>query len=200
MVIFGASGHGKVVFDIICDEGKYIVDKFIDDNPSTNLFCGIPLEKSNKETVDKPMIIAIGNNFTREKVSHRFKKYITTIHPTAYISKYTKIDYGSVIMPGVVINSSCKIGRHCILNTNCSIDHDCAIEDFVHISPNVGLAGNVHIGARTHIGIGTNIIQGIKIGKNVTVGAGSVIIRDIPDNAVVVGNPGKIIKYQNYEI
>jgi acetyltransferase EpsM len=59
------------------------------------------------------------------------------------------------------------------------------------------LAGNVTIGEGSHVGIGATVIQGITIGKWVTIGAGTVIIKDIPDYAVVVGNPGKIIKYNN---
>jgi len=65
----------------------------------------------------------------------------------------------------------------------------------VHISPNASLAGDVYIGEGTHIGIGAVIIQGLKVGKWVTIGAGAVVINDIPDFAVVVGNPGKIKKY-----
>ena len=62
-----------------------------------------------------------------------------------------------------------------------------------HISPNAALAGNVSVGEGTQIGIGAAVIQGIKIGKWVTVGAGAVIIKDIPDYAVVVGNPARIL-------
>ncbi len=71
------------------------------------------------------------------------------------------------------------------------------LEDFVHISPNVAIAGGVKIGEGTHIGIGACIIPGITIGKWVTVGAGAIIIKDVPDFAVVVGNPAKIIKYSD---
>ncbi len=49
-------------------------------------------------------------------------------------------------------------------------------------------------GELSFIGIGATIIQGIKIGKNVTTGAGSVVIKDILDNVIAVGNPAKIIK------
>jgi acetyltransferase EpsM len=69
------------------------------------------------------------------------------------------------------------------------------LADFVHISPGASLAGNVSVGEGTHIGIGSSIIQGVSIGKWVTIGAGTVIISDVPDHAVVVGVPGKIIKY-----
>lgn len=71
------------------------------------------------------------------------------------------------------------------------------ISDYVHISPNVSLAGNVEVGEGTHIGIGASIIQGIKIVKWCTIGAGAVIIKDVPDCATVVGNPGKIIKIKD---
>jgi acetyltransferase EpsM len=93
------------------------------------------------------------------------------------------------------------IGDHCIINTGVVVDHDCMINDFVHISPNATLCGNVTIGKGSWVGAGAIIIQGIKVGKNAIIGAGSVIIKDIPDNATVVGNPGKIIKLgsNNYE-
>jgi acetyltransferase EpsM len=73
------------------------------------------------------------------------------------------------------------------------------VEDFVHISPNAALAGNVHVGEGTQIGIGATVMQNIRIGKWVMVGAGAVIIRDVPDYAVVVGNPGRIIKMNPQE-
>lgn len=59
------------------------------------------------------------------------------------------------------------------------------------------LAGNVIVGEGTHLGIGACVIQGIRIGKWCTIGAGTVIIKDIPDGATVVGNPGKIIKIKD---
>jgi acetyltransferase EpsM len=55
----------------------------------------------------------------------------------------------------------------------------------------------VQVGEGTHIGIGACVVQGIKVGKWATIGAGAVIIKDVPDYAVVVGNPGRIIKYNS---
>ncbi|MFC0184902.1 DapH/DapD/GlmU-related protein [Pseudarcicella hirudinis] len=69
------------------------------------------------------------------------------------------------------------------------------MEDFVHISPNACICGGVSIGEGTHIGAGAIVIQGISIGRWATIGAGAVIVKNVPDYAVVVGNPGKIIKY-----
>jgi acetyltransferase EpsM len=68
------------------------------------------------------------------------------------------------------------------------------VADFVHISPNAALAGNVKVGEGTQVGIGACVMQNITIGKWATIGAGAVIIRDVPDYAVVVGNPGRIVR------
>ncbi|GAH39942.1 unnamed protein product, partial [marine sediment metagenome] len=70
----------------------------------------------------------------------------------------------------------------------------CKIGDNCHIAPGVHISGSVNIGELSFIGIGATIIQGIKIDKNVTIGAGSVVIDDIHDNVIIVGNPAKIVK------
>ena len=96
-----------------------------------------------------------------------------------------------------IVNADATIGNHVIINTAALIEHDCTIDDFAHISPKVTLSGNVKIGTGTHVGSGAIVIPGIKIGKWCTIGAGAVFINDIPDGATVIGNPGKIIKYNN---
>ncbi|ATA72663.1 acetyltransferase [Capnocytophaga canis] len=198
MLLFGASGHAKVIVDILQKSGVR-VNKILDDNPKCEEIFGIPVEKNtNNGMSDQGAIISIGNNEIRKKIVERYRfKYIQAIHPSAVISSYVKMGEGTVVMANAVLNPDVQIGKHCIVNTGAIVEHDCKIEDFVHISPNVALAGNVQVGEGTHIGIGASVIQGVKIGKWATVGAGAVVIRDIPDYAVVVGNPAKVIKMKN---
>lgn len=197
--ILGASGHGKVIHDIAIISG-WNIHKFYDDNPNLKEFYGFDVLPISSVTSAMDNIIAIGNNKIRKTLSTRHViSYSTLIHPNANISPSVAINEGTVVMAGVTINADCKVGKHCIVNTNASVDHDCILEDYVHISPNVALAGNVTVGEGTQVGIGACVIQGIKIGKWCTIGAGTIIIKDIPDYAVVVGNPGKIIKY-NHEL
>lgn len=197
LYLYGASGHGKVIAEI-AEENGFKIQAFIDaDESKTSI---LNYEVVHHIPTDVPnLIIAIGNNHIRKKIAEENSEltYPVLIHPSATISKRSTIKDGSVVMAGVSVNTDASIGNHCIINTNASIDHDCIIEDFVHISPNAALAGNVEVGEGTHIGIGTSVIQGINIGKWCTIGAGAVIIKDVPDYAVVVGNPGKIIKYNN---
>ena len=196
MYLYGASGHGKVIVEIVEELGLNL-EGFIDNNLQLKSVFEYPVIHNipNEGTV----FLSLGNNITRKKIANQFPnfKYPTLIHPRTIISKRASIDEGTAIMPNVTINSEVKIGKQCIINTSASLDHECKIDDYVHISPNVALAGNVSIGEGTHVGIGVSVIQGINIGKWCTIGAGAVIIRDVPDYAVVVGNPGKIIKYNN---
>ena len=63
----------------------------------------------------------------------------------------------------------------------------------MHIAIQASVAGGVHIGDGALIGAGSVILPNIKIGKWATIGAGSVVTKDVPDNALVYGNPAKII-------
>ncbi len=199
MILFGASGHGKVVLDILLNQ-KEFVKYILDDQPKTNEIFGIPVKKNNLSEISNPQkaIITIGNNLTRKSIAEKYSlKFSTAIHDKAIISKFAEINEGTVVMANAVINPGAKIGKHCIINTAAVVEHDCEIEDFVHISPNASLAGNVHVKEGTHIGIGASIIQGITIGKWATIGAGTVVIKNVPDFATFVGNPGKIIKIKD---
>ena len=192
--LYGASGHCKVIIDIFKLRGISI-KAIIDDNPKSAHLFGIPVITTKDFAKEDQVIISIGNNEIRKKLSAEMEvDFTTAIHPTAIISPFSNIGTGTVIMAGTIVNADTMIGKHCIINSGAIVEHDNKIADFVHISPGVSLAGNVSIGEGSHIGIGASVIQGMKIGKWATIGAGSVIIKDVPDFAVVVGNPGKIIK------
>lgn len=199
LYIFGASSHGKVVTELVSNTNCKI-EALIDDAPKSDNLGLIPIINSLKIVKSAPnvaLIIAIGNNLIRKKISSRFCDYnfFSSIHKSAFVSPSATVGLGTVVMVNAIINSDAKIGNHVIINTAALIEHDCIIEDFVHISPKVLLSGNVSIGLGSHLGSGVIVIPGIKIGKWCTVGAGTVVINDVPDGATIVGNPGKIIKY-----
>jgi sugar O-acyltransferase (sialic acid O-acetyltransferase NeuD family) len=195
MILYGASGHGKVIADILKKSGETNV-VFWDDNANARIEGYEVQIISNNIIPSDSVIISIGDNTIRQRIAlSKTFTYGKAIHPSAVEGENVSIDEGTVVMAGTVINSSTRIGKHCILNTASTIDHDCIIEDFVHISPNATLSGGVSVGEGSWIGAGAVVIHGVKIGRWAIVGAGSVIIEDIPDYAVVVGNPGSVIKY-----
>lgn len=181
--IYGASGHGLVVADIARSNG-YDEIVFLDD--ASEFKFSPELEKAD-------IIIAIGENKTRQKISKKVEdagfKIVNLIHKSAVISESAVIEKGVVVMPNAVINAKACVKEGAIINSGAVIEHECVIGKFAHISPNVALAGNVRVGEFTHVGIGSSVIQGISIGSSCIIGAGSVVVRDIKDGTKAYGVP-----------
>lgn len=192
--LFGASGHAKVVMDIVKAQGDD-VGCLYDDAPHCTDIHGAPVCNAGDAAVHGPLIISIGSCRVRKLIAERYNhlQFAKAIHPSAVISPSATIGEGTVIMPAVVINSDAWIGKHCIINTKASVDHECHIGDFVHIAPGATLSGNVEVGECSWIGVGACVKQGIKIGRNCMIGAGSVVVKDIPDNFTAYGNPARTI-------
>lgn len=199
MWLYGASGHGKVIKEIIESRGR-TVNGFIDDNPNVIELAGLPVRHSAEELDD--VIISIGGNKIRKMIAERIGCRIAdaVYHSSAVISQSAHLQVGTVIMAGAIVNADVRIGRHCIINTGASIDHECNLGDFVHVSPHATLCGNVNVGEGTWIGAGATVIQGITIGRWCLIGAGSVVTKDIPDGWMAVGNRCKMIKQINQDM
>jgi sugar O-acyltransferase (sialic acid O-acetyltransferase NeuD family) len=200
MILYGASGHGKVIADILKECG---IDQILFwDDANTVALAGYNVIKTpgDFKGISDKVLISIGNNEIRKKIADKLNEklsFFNAIHPKAVISTKTVIENGTAIMAGAVINCDTRIGRHCIINTSSSVDHDCVLEDYVHISPNATLCGDVYVGEGSQVGAGSVIIPGIRIGKWCTVGAGAVVIKDVPDYATVIGNPASILTFKN---
>ena len=200
VIVIGASGHGKVVADIVLKSGDTLIG-FLDDNetlPAT--VAGIPLLGKIDDYAKYPdaaFVIAIGNPAVREKIACRLDgvHWYTAVHPCAVVSALDmQIGDGSVVMANAVINPSAHIGQHCIINTAAVVEHDNQIGDFAHISVGAKLGGTVSIGDRTWIGIGATVNNNLFICNRCTIGAGAVVIKDIKESGTYVGVPARKIK------
>lgn len=199
VIIIGASGHARVIADIIKESKDKLVG-FLDDNQDIQgnkiyedkIVLGTISKKDIEKYKDCYFIIGIGSNNIRKIISNKYQnlKWYTAIHPKAVIGSEVSIGEGTAIMAGTVINTGTKVGKHCIINTCSSLDHDNLIEDYVHISPGSHLAGTVKIGKKTWICSGVTIINNIIIGENNVIGAGATVIKNIEeDNGAYVGVP-----------
>lgn len=199
MVFYGAGGHGKVIIEAFVSSGGKVTG-IMDDNDQIKTILGYPVSGKYKpmKFSNATFIVSIGNNFVRKRIAESLtERFGTVIHPNAIISPSVVLGEGTVVMGGVIINTSSKTGKHVILNTASVVDHDCIIESFVHVSPNATICGGIHIGEGTHIGAGATVLQNIKIGKWAVIGAGAAVTSDVPDYALVVGVPGKVKKYNH---
>ncbi len=200
--VLGASGHGKVVADVALSSGWERVLFFDDAWPNIQQVgawsvVGTTEDLINNLTCVTSVVVAIGNNTARLARAKALLKagacFATIIHPHAIVSQYAEIGQGSVVLPGAVINAGAVIGQHCIINTNAVVEHDCHLGVAVHISPGVNLAGGVSVGKQTWVGIGASVKERIQIDESVTVGAGSVVIKDIARGQTVVGVPAQCV-------
>ena len=198
--VFGASGHAKVVVDIIEQQGLYQVAFLVDDDAALKgrEVYGYRVIGGKAELLEAGVrrgIVAIGSNRARVSVGawlveHGFE-LVSAIHPSAQIARGVTIGSGTVIMAGAVVNSDSAIGYDVIINTGASVDHDCTIGDGAHIAPGTTLCGTVRVGAGTFVCAGSTVIPNLTIGSNAVVGAGSTVIREVADGVTVVGSPAK---------
>jgi sugar O-acyltransferase (sialic acid O-acetyltransferase NeuD family) len=208
IVIFGGGGHAKVIISIIKRDYfkqfkvigytdlesrkellgvKYLgtdsyIDNFYKKNNSLKGIIGLGFVKPSSSRTEL-------YNFYKKKIS-----FPSIISNHSSIQEDCDVGNATVIMDGVVINSSTKIGECSIINTSTSIDHDCEIGSFTHIAPGCTLSGGINIGNNCMIGVGTTIIQGVSVVDDVIIGAASLVSKDISAAGTYVGYPLRKIK------
>jgi UDP-perosamine 4-acetyltransferase len=202
ILLWGAGGHGKVVYDVAVASAAFEEVTVIDDDPARR-FDSLPVVGTSKalgalrQKGYDCCLISIGSNRTRARcfgtaLAHGFFGAIA-VHPSAILSPSATIGPGTVVMPNVVINAGARIGQNCIINTGAIVEHDCEIGDHVHISPRAVLGGTVTVGRYAHIGIGAVVLPGAVIGEEAVVGAGAVVLKEAPAHCTVVGVPAKVL-------
>ena len=202
--VYGASGHGKVVADILRSCGRE-VEGFVDDDLGRcNAALGLRVVGDRRwlarQATERPVAVAlgIGDNFCRREVAEQCcqanVQILSAVHPSATVAPSANVLPGAVIMAHAVVNADAQIGPGSIINTAAVVEHDCKVGSFAHISPRVALGGNAQIADLCWLGIGSIVLPGIKIGMGSIVGAGSTVLHDIDDWVVVVGTPARVLK------
>ena len=206
MFVYGASGHGKVVADILLTGGT-VIDGFIDDSPSVQSteLLGIKVAGHGdwllKQASIGPVavVLGIGDNFAREEVANRCAEahieILTAVHPSAIVSPSVRLGPGVVVMAGAAINPDAQIEAGAIINTGAIVEHDCRVGEFAHLSPNAAMGGGSELGRLSWLGIGASVIHGVKVGSQTIIGAGAVVVCDIPGGVIATGIPARIRRH-----
>ncbi|BFM42282.1 hypothetical protein CFS9_09230 [Flavobacterium sp. CFS9] len=208
MLIVGAKGFAKEVLEVVYQLDQLEDLVFYDDvnvDIKGTLYNKFTILKNTEEvssyfkTIDNRFTIGIGGPVLRKKMYDKFTAlggiFTSTISPLSNIGNFgNEIEIGCNIMTGTVITSDVTIKKGSLVNLNCTIGHDSILGEFVELSPGVSISGNCIIGAYSLLGTNSTVLPKVTIGKNVIVGAGAVVTKDVPDNSMVVGIPGKIIK------
>lgn len=203
VIIIGAGGHAKVLYDSLRLMGVEMLGKLDKCPPPVDRVGDLPIigddsaisAYSNDAVELVNGLGSVGDTALRASIYYKFKKlgygFRQVIHPAAIIASDCILGEGVQVMAGAVVNTGTRIAEDSIINTGAVVDHDCSIGSHVHIAPGATLSGGVQVGDGSHIGTGATVIQGVSIGRNALVGAGAVVLRDVPPGAKVVGVPAK---------
>ena len=209
IAILGVGGLGREVLALIKDINNHIptwnVIGFFDDAcPKGQQVNGIPvlgnMDALNDWNTDLAVVVAIGTSDIREKVVsniiNRHISFPTLIHPSVIISDrdYITIGSGAVICAGCILTTNITIGDFVLLNLACTVGHDAVLESYTSFMPQCSVSGEVHIERGAYCGTGVKIINRITIGSYAIVGAGAVVVSDMPAHTTIVGVPAKVIK------
>ena len=209
IAIFGAGGFGSEVAMLIEQINKVsheweLVGFFDDGEPKGKVINGYPVlggvENLKQWDSDLSLVLALGKPKTKQdvlgKIHNNNISYPVLIHPAVIMGdkNYLSIGEGSVICAGTIITTNIFIGRHVILNLACTVGHETEIGDFSSFMPTCNISGEVKIGEANFWGTGAKVINKRVIGNNVIVGAGAVVVDDVPENVTVAGVPARVIK------
>jgi sugar O-acyltransferase (sialic acid O-acetyltransferase NeuD family) len=209
-VIYGAGGHGREVLDsCLAAAASGTTDLhvigFIDDDASSHgnnvsdqpVLGGIAWLRARVGSNIR-ILVGVGSPVVHRQIVLRVAdmgfRFGSITHPSVQVSPFARVGEGTIISVNALVMTGAHIGRHVNVNTGASIAHDVVIDDFVNLAPRVALAGNVHVGTGSDIGIGASVLQGITIGEWAVIGAGAVVIKDVPANSLVAGVPATVKK------
>ncbi len=206
IAIVGAGGFGREVAMLIdqinqCEFEYEIVGYYDDQKDVGDIINGVPVlgcvSDINKVKENLNIVLAIGDPKTKaiiiESIGNENVFYSTLIHPGVSIGNEVEIGIGTIITTGCTITENIIIGNHVILNLHCTVGHDAVISDYCSFMPSVNISGETFFDELVYVGTGATIINQKRIGRESIIGAGAVIVKDVPDGVTVVGNPGRVI-------
>lgn len=212
IVIIGAGGFGREVQWLIErinaeKEKEWNVLGYIDDGvaPGTQIngHCVLGgVDYLINRTEPLAVTCAIGASGTRKKVIEKVIGnsalwFPNLMDPSVLLSDRIQWGKGNIVCAGTILTVNIQIRDFCIINLDCTVGHDAELSSYVTVYPSVNISGATYFGECVELGTGTQIIQGKSVGSRTIVGAGAVVVKDLPENCTAVGSPCRPIKYHH---
>ena len=192
----------KLDFDLEEKKRPNKKTSFIKDKKIYNLpiyFSKNPIETLKKEKIKKVFILEDSGK-ERHRIYNLIKNKLSKIEIISFIDKSSKlcgqnqVGEGTIIFPNNYVGYKSDIGKCCFIQSGCQIEHHNVIGNFCDINPRLTTGGFTKISDFCEINISVNIINKIKVGKYSRVGAGSLVLKNIPEKTLAYGHPIKVKK------
>lgn len=205
LVIVGAGGFGREILawarQSLQFEREWTIKGFIDDNldaleGKNNPSAMLGTIKDYQPASDEVFICAMGIPVIKRRCSEllmsRGARFTRLVHRTAVLGDNVEMAEGVVLCPYTVVSANNRLGRGVAINLHSSVDHDASVDDWSQVNCHCDLTGAVQVGKEVFIGSSVSIIPGVKVGDGAYLGAGSVVLRDVPAGAKVFGVPARV--------
>ncbi len=208
IVLVGASGHGRVALDAARCQDRFDLVGW------TDTFVAAGTELAGLQVLGKPAeldalarehrldgyFLAISDNTTRAKVHDMIQQLrpslelFSILHPASVIARDVEVGAGTLALAGAVVNTNCRLGTGCIVNTRASLDHDGILHPWSCLLPGVVTGGNVEIGEFSCVCLGATLAHKVHVGAHTVIGAGSVVLADVPPLSLAYGVPARVVR------
>jgi sugar O-acyltransferase (sialic acid O-acetyltransferase NeuD family) len=209
LAIVGAAELGLLVAHHATNDGGFELVGYYDDFNANGEFNRVPILGKTEQIIGDygrgvfdQLFVAIGYNHmhVRAALYQKFAPHVpfaNIIHSSCYVDSSVKLGTGIFLLPGVTLDMDVEVGNNVLMNTACAIAHHTSIGDHCFLAPSVHLAGRIVVEEKCFIGIGATVVDCIRVGANATVGAASLVLKDVEPNSISFGNPAKHIKYKD---
>jgi sugar O-acyltransferase (sialic acid O-acetyltransferase NeuD family) len=211
--LFGGGANAHCCIDIVHKTNGYTIAGILDSlHPIGSEIYGYPVlgrqedlrELSKRHAVNSGFI-TFGYNWSRQALAEIVQanfpdfKFVNLIHPSASIGMDAELGSGILMLAHSSVNPGCKIADFVHIGVGSSLEHDGEMASFSSMFGGVATGGRVFFGKGSAAMLGSVIADGVRIGAQTVVGAGSVVLKDIPAKVLAYGSPAKVIRARKHD-